>query len=98
MERFTDTDSITVKVTKVTKTELKKRTKKDTISSSRRMTNVSTKYLKNKLHTEAATETVFENICSFFPGATFYNFPGGSICSSNRHEFSRRVYLFVEQT
>ena len=26
------------------------------------------------------------------------NFPGGSICSSNRHEFSRRVYLFVEQT
>ena len=26
------------------------------------------------------------------------NFPGGSICSSNRHEFSRRVYLFIEQT
>ena len=36
------------------------------------------------------------------------NFPGGSICSSNRHEFSRRAYrrdmffqgyhLFVEQT
>ena len=30
------------------------------------------------------------NICSFFPG--------GYICSSNRHEFSRRVNLFVEQT
>ena len=28
----------------------------------------------------------------------FYNFPGGSICSSNRHEFSRRVHLFVEKT
>ena len=26
------------------------------------------------------------------------NFPGGSICSSNRHEFSRRVHLFVKQT
>ena len=26
------------------------------------------------------------------------NFPGGSICSSNRHEFSRRVYMFFEQT
>ena len=25
------------------------------------------------------------------------NFPGGSICSSNRHEFSRRVYIFFEQ-
>ena len=41
---------------------------------------------------QAATETVFENICPF------YNFPGGSICSSNRHEFSRKVHLFVEQT
>ena len=28
MERFTDTDAITVKVTTVTKTELKKRTKR----------------------------------------------------------------------
>ena len=26
------------------------------------------------------------------------NFPGESICSSNRHEFSRRVYMFFEQT
>ena len=26
------------------------------------------------------------------------NFPGGSICSSNRHEFSRRVYMFFKQT
>ena len=26
------------------------------------------------------------------------NFPGGSICLSNRHEFSRRVYMFFEQT
>ena len=26
------------------------------------------------------------------------NFPGGSICSSNRHEFSRKVYMFFEQT
>ena len=26
------------------------------------------------------------------------NFPGGSICSSNRHEFSKRVHLFYEQT
>ena len=33
----------------------------------------------------------------FFQEQPFYNFPGGSICSSNRHEFSRRVHLFVEQ-
>ena len=26
------------------------------------------------------------------------NFPGGFICSSNRYEFSRRVYMFFEQT
>ena len=26
---------------------------------------------KTRLRTEAATETVFKNICSFFPGATF---------------------------
>ena len=44
------------------------------------------------------TETVFENICSFFQEQPFYNFPGGFICSSNRHEFSRRVYMFFEQT
>ena len=34
---------------------------------------------------------------SFVP-RTDMNFPGGSICSSNRHEFSRRVYMFFEQT
>ena len=34
----------------------------------------------------------------FFQEQPFYNFPGGSICSSNRHEFSRKVHLFVEQT
>ena len=28
----------------------------------------------------------------------FYNFPGGSISSSNIYEFSRRVYMFFEQT
>ena len=53
---------------------------------------------------EAATKAVF--ICSFFAGVTFLQFsrrvylfvkqtcffPGGSICSSNRHRFSRRVY------
>ena len=33
-----------------------------------------------------------------FQEQPFYNFPGGSICSSNRHDFSRRVHLFVEQT
>ena len=31
---------------------------------------------------------------SFVP-RTDKNFPGGSIFSSNRHEFSRRVYLFL---
>ena len=34
---------------------------------------------------EAATETVFQNICSFLPGATIL-------------QFSRRLYLSVEQT
>ena len=34
----------------------------------------------------------------FFQEQPFYNFPRGSICSSNRHEFSRRFHLFVEQT
>ena len=34
----------------------------------------------------------------FFQEQPFYNFPGGSICSLNRHEFSRRVYMFFEQT
>ena len=33
----------------------------------------------------------------FFQEQPFYNFPGRSICSSNRHEFSRRVYMFFEQ-
>ena len=62
---------------------------------------------KNDLiNSEAATETVFENICSFFPGATFLKFSRrvhlfleqtwifqeGLLCSSNRHEFFRRAY------
>ena len=34
----------------------------------------------------------------FFQEQPFYNFPGGSICSSNRHEFSKRVFMFFEQT
>ena len=33
-----------------------------------------------------------------FVPRTDRNFPGESICSSNRHEFSRRVYMFFEQT
>ena len=33
-----------------------------------------------------------------FVSRTDMNFPGESICSSNRHEFSRRVYMFFEQT
>ena len=33
-----------------------------------------------------------------FVRRTDMNFPGESICSSNRHEFSRRVYMFFEQT
>ena len=33
-----------------------------------------------------------------FVPRTDMNFPGGSICLSNRHEFSRRVYMFFEQT
>ena len=33
-----------------------------------------------------------------FQEQPFYNFPGVSICSSNRQEFSRRVYMFFEQT
>ena len=45
------------------------------------------------------TKTVFQIICVlFYPRATFSQFSrGGFICSSNRYEFSRRVYLFVEQ-
>ena len=39
---------------------------------------------------------IFEE-CPFVP-RTDMNFPGGSICSSNRHKFSRRVYMFFEQT
>ena len=34
----------------------------------------------------------------FFQEQPFFNFPGEYICSSNRHEFSGRVNLFVEQT
>ena len=50
--------------------------------------------------TEAATKTVFENICSFFQEQPFYNFPGGFICFSNRQEFSRRasICLSVRRT
>ena len=33
-----------------------------------------------------------------FVPRTVINFPGGSICLSNRHEFSRRAYLFIKQT
>ena len=33
-----------------------------------------------------------------FVPRTDMNFPEGSICLSNRHEFSRRVYMFFEQT
>ena len=39
---------------------------------------------------------IFEE-CPLVP-RTDMNFPGGSICSSNRHKFSRRVYMFFEQT
>ena len=60
------------------------------------------------VYTEAATEKVFQNICSFFPGATFLQFsrsvylfveqtcffPGESICSSNRHVFPGGSILF----
>ena len=55
---------------------------------------------------EAATETIFENICSFLPGAPFSgvfqealcvhrtdaNFPGRFVCSPNRYKFSRRMW------
>ena len=37
-----------------------------------------------KATSEAATETIFENICSFLPGAPF-------------SVFSRRLYVFTEQ-
>ena len=57
--------------------------------------------------TEAATETVFQSICSFFPGATFSQFsrfvkqtcffPGGSICSSNRpYYLIEKILIFPE--
>ena len=56
--------------------------------------------------TEAATETIFENICSFLPGAPFSrllqkalcvyqtdtNFPGAVFCSSNRFQFPRKPF------
>ena len=55
---------------------------------------------------EAATETIFENICSFLSGAPFSgffqealcvhrtdaNFPGRFVCSLNRYKFSRRTW------
>ena len=61
--------------------------------------------------TEAATETIFENICSFLPAApvsgfvqeafcvhqTDTNFSGGYLCSVNRYNFSRGpFYVFTE--
>ena len=62
--------------------------------------------LGREISTEAATETGFQNICSFFPGEIILQFsrrvylfveqtcffPEGFICYSNRHEFSRRVF------
>ena len=51
-----------------------------------------------KLFPEPATEIIFENICSFLPGALFSGFfPGGFMCSPNRYQFSRKVCLFAEQ-
>ena len=42
---------------------------------------------------EAATETVFQIFFLFFlQEQPIYNFAGGSICSSNRHELSRMDY------
>ena len=57
---------------------------------------------------KAATETIFSNICSFFPGVTFIlffqealsvyqthtNFPGGNISSSNTCCFWRTMLFF----
>ena len=51
-----------------------------------------------ELLSEAATETVFKISVLFFQEQPFYNFSGGSNRLSNRHDFSRRVYIFVEQT
>ena len=42
--------------------------------------------------------SLLQPIFLFFQEQPFYNFPGGSICSSNRHEFSSRVSMFFEQT
>ena len=60
------------------------------------------------LNTEAAAETIFENICSFLPGAPFSvfficvhrtaaNFPGRFVCSPNRYKFPGGLGLFTEQ-
>ena len=46
---------------------------------------------------EAATETIFENICSFLPAPFFWSFPGGFMCSPNRYQFSRSTFLATEQ-
>ena len=73
------------------------------------ISSCNSKCLINKYsHTgsEAATETIFENICSFLPGAPFSgvfkealcvhqtdaNFPGRSVCSPNRYKISRRMW------
>ena len=59
---------------------------------------------------EAATETIFENIFSFLPGEPFSGFfqmglcihrthtyfPRRNIGSSNRYKLPRKIYLFIE--
>ena len=42
-------------------------------------------YSRETKYSEAATETVFQNICSFFPRSNYFT-------------ISRRVYLFVDHT
>ena len=50
--------------------------------------------------TEAVTDTktVFQNICSFFPGATFLQFFKSVYLFVEQTCFSRRCYMFFEQT
>ena len=67
-------------------------------STIKKQTSVCCSISLNPYYAEAAPEMVFQNICSFFPGAT--NFPVFSIYlsiyflsfSSKRHQFSRRFY------
>ena len=57
------------------------------------------KFHYSEMYTQKQPPRQFSKISVlFFQEQPFYNFPEGSICSSNRHEFSRRVHLFVEQT